>query len=147
MMNRLTKAYDSGKVTLDAEHFKPLVQEAIDAEISASVTLLKTVARRLYEYENAEEGGLLVRLPCKVGDTVYVIYRDYVASARVLAVYIDNVGGMFDLKIQTNIENSVGFETIINKDDYCFDDFGKTVFLTPEKAEQALKERENDRNV
>ena len=50
MMSRLTKAYDSGKVTLDAEHFKPLVQEAIDAEISAS-PMLKTVTRRLYEYE------------------------------------------------------------------------------------------------
>jgi len=50
MMNRLTKAYGSGKVTLDAENFKPLLQETIDAEISAS-PLLKTVTERLYEYE------------------------------------------------------------------------------------------------
>lgn len=51
MINRLTKAYGSGKVTLDAENFKPLLQETIDAEISAS-PLLKTVTERLYEYEN-----------------------------------------------------------------------------------------------
>ena len=49
-MNRLTKTYDSGAVTLDAENFKPLAQEAIDAEMSAS-PLLKAVAQRLYEYE------------------------------------------------------------------------------------------------
>lgn len=86
------------------------------------------------------DDGLLVRLPCKVGSTVYVIYCGYVTSAKVLAVYVDSVGGMFDLKIKTNKENSTGFETIINTDDYKFDDIGKTVFLTREEAEQALEE-------
>lgn len=28
---------------------------------------------RLMEYENAEEDGLLLRLPCRVNDTVYVV--------------------------------------------------------------------------
>ena len=29
------------------------------------------VQEKLWEYENAEEQGLLLRLPCKVGDTVF----------------------------------------------------------------------------
>lgn len=31
---------------------------------------------KLAAYEDAEEQGLLLRLPCKVGDTVYLIDRD-----------------------------------------------------------------------
>lgn len=34
--------------------------------------VLNAVAVKLGEYERAEEQGLLVRLPCKVGDIVYV---------------------------------------------------------------------------
>lgn len=93
---------------------------------------------KLAEYEDLEERGLLVRLPCKVGDTVWVIYDNYVTSALVLAFYIDGCGGMFDLKIRTNRETATGCEQVINKD-YSFVDFGKTVFLTPEEAEAALK--------
>lgn len=32
----------------------------------------KQVEEKLWEYENAEEQGMLIKLPCKVGDTVYV---------------------------------------------------------------------------
>ena len=34
---------------------------------------IRKVLRRLAEYEEAEEQGLLLRLPCKVGSTVYAI--------------------------------------------------------------------------
>ena len=40
------------------------------------------VADRLAAYEDAEEQGLFVRLPCKVGDTYYCITRQC-GSARV----------------------------------------------------------------
>lgn len=99
---------------------------------------------KLADYEDAEENGLLVRLPCKPGDTVYVIYCGYVTSAKVLAVYIDYIGGMFDLKIKANTENSIGFENIIDGDNYTFNDIGKTVFLTREEAEQALEDMCNE---
>lgn len=33
---------------------------------------IDAVYRKLKDYEDAEEQGLLLRLPCKVGDTVYV---------------------------------------------------------------------------
>lgn len=43
-------------------------------EVSLEATqALKEVFKKLYEYEEAEEEGLLLRLPCGVGDTVYVI--------------------------------------------------------------------------
>lgn len=66
----------------------------------------------------AEEKGLLLKLPCKVGDTVYGIQIDY-------NIKID--------KLEYSIEEEK-FE--IEKCRY----FGEYVFLTKEEAEAKLKE-------
>ena len=81
-----------------------------------------------------------VELPCKVGDKVY-FNNVHLRYARVIAIYIDASGGMFDLDITTNIATATGYEHFINKD-YTFEDIGRRLFLTREEAEQALKERE-----
>ena len=83
-----------------------------------------------------------VELPCKVGDTVY-FNNVHLRYAKVIAIYIDASGGMFDLDISTNIETVAGYEHFINKD-YTFEDIGKRLFLTKESADQALKERETN---
>lgn len=80
-----------------------------------------------------------VKLPCKVGDTVYVIYDGYVTCAYVLAFYIDKDGGMFDLCIKTKEEYAVGFKKVIDKN-YTFSD----IFLTQEEAERVLKGRSGE---
>lgn len=49
-MQRLTKQYPSGRITLDAEQFN-LAQEALDGKIHAEPVLHK-VLERLFEYEN-----------------------------------------------------------------------------------------------
>ena len=82
-----------------------------------------------------------VELPCKVGDTVY-FNNVHLRYGKVIAIYIDASGGMFDLDIVTNIETVAGYEHFINKD-YTFEDIGRRLFLTSEAAEQAEKEREN----
>lgn len=91
--------------------------------------------RNIYEIEAdfLLENGVIVP-PCKVGDLVYVVYKGYVATARVLAFYIDREGGMFDLIIKTKAETVTGFETIIDKN-YKFDD----IYMKVEEAEKALK--------
>ena len=81
-----------------------------------------------------------VELPCRVGDKVY-FNNVHLRYARVIAIYIDASGGMFDLDITTNIATATGYEHFINKD-YTFEDIGKRLVLTREEAEQALKERE-----
>lgn len=68
--------------------------------------------KKLAEYETAEEEGGLVVLPCKVGDTVYAIRQSW--------------NGW-------NIDKKKFSYAMIGK-------VGKTVFLTREKAEKALKE-------
>ena len=90
-----------------------------------------------------EDHARFVELPCKVGDTLYS-NNQFIQSARVMAIYIDGNGGMFDLEITAyNDERFLGFEKFVDKD-YTFEDIGVNLFLTREEAEQALKEREND---
>lgn len=73
---------------------------------------IEKLSKKIGEYEDAEEQGLLLRLPCKVGDTVYSVVKD-------------------GLQI---IELKFSLELYARR----MSDFGKTVFLTKEEAEQAL---------
>lgn len=103
------------------------------------------VYRRLKHYEDLEEQGRLIELPCKVGDTIYEIkeyrtkchcnytfdeyscegcYEDYCDSERAYKIV--------EYKAY-NISNITELLRL-NK-------IGKTVFLTKEEAEQALAER------
>lgn len=75
---------------------------------------------RLAAYVDAEEQGLLVRLPCKVGDTVWVIITSYVC------------GELGDLPETRHYIEKRLFKLSI------LENFGKTVFLTREEAEAAL---------
>lgn len=89
--------------------------------------LIEQIAiQRLAEYEDAEEQGLLVRLPCKVGDTVYCIRRNpyakgyYVKENKVLSIEW----------------NGRYFTLFTTKEDV----LGRTVFLNREAAEKALED-------
>ena len=88
------------------------------------------------------KNGVVV-LPCKVGDTVWIVLKGYVTTARVLAFYIDREGGMLDLLVKTNTETANGFETFVDKDTYTFEN----VYLTQEEAKAALKGGEGDGNT
>ena len=92
------------------------------------------VLGRLAEYEDLEEQGLLLRLPCKVGDTVYSISND---------------GKIYPVKATREVRIVNGVLHIICEscrysDLLSYDDIGKTVFLTQEEAEHKLKEMESD---
>ena len=83
------------------------------------------VGLKLKSYEDAEEQGLLLRLPCKVGDTVYCI------KAR-----------WKDRKGNGGTECYISEETVYHLN-YIVENlnkFGKTIFLTKEAAEQALNQ-------
>ena len=71
---------------------------------------------------------LFVELPCKVGDTIYVVEKGKIIEDSVVTLYVAYFGGD---------EETFQFDGI--KTDGYFSDFGKTVFLTQEEAEQALQ--------
>lgn len=99
--------------------------------------------RKLADYEDAEEQGLLLRLPCKVGDKLYYIdsYYNVVVPVRLNEVIIQFVG----INNYTYQYNCCSFDECGDTyEEYEFNnnDFGKTVFLTKAEAEAKLKEME-----
>lgn len=89
---------------------------------------------KLAEYEELEEQGLLVRLPCKVGDDLYCIVNGEVKKLKVHSF------GVPDFEI-TDIEFKYvdGFKIV-----RFVGEVGKTVFLTREEAEKKLEEMKNE---
>lgn len=90
-----------------------------------------------------KDKSLAIDLPCKVGDTVYylntrphiVFRRNEIYEAKVIRIVVISLG--VALVIQTRGEYGC-CETPDIKD------WDKTVFLTRESAEQALKELSNE---
>ena len=102
-------------------------------EVDGTVELLQEVSNKLAEYENLEKQGLLLRLPCKVGDTVYALRygeeNDFIVVETKIIEIRQNINGTF-------------FEPLISRKAYKTEDFGKEVFLTKSEAEKKLKEME-----
>ena len=69
----MTDRFDIGQVIriLGLEIRADQADEGRDFDVACRIALEKLM--KCKEYENLEEQGLLLRLPCKVGDTVYAI--------------------------------------------------------------------------
>ena len=137
MMERLTKTYSDG--THGANDNLPCGEN--------SYTYKGLLLEALGKYEDADEQGLLLRLPCKVGDTIYVNGILGVGKAEEYkAIRVDYHSNLATKRSEFYIEallvsapeNSIGF----------YDkEIGKTVFLTKEEAEQKLKEMNTDNGI
>ena len=103
------------------------------------------VITKLGEYEDLEEQGLLVKLPCKVGDTVWVIDRfedDYDGYQ-----FMGNCGEY--VIVATEYAHCTGDfkRQLLEMVDESYDNFGvdveiyhkDKVFLTEEEAKKALE--------
>ena len=87
-----------------------------DTDYTRSKGKLKAVMEKLYKYETAEEEGRLVVLPCNLGTPVYFLRHGF-------------DGWRIDSR--KFVYGMIG-------------EVGKTVFLTKEEAEKALKENEEN---
>ena len=94
---------------------------------------VKEYLEELKRYRDLDEQGLLLRLPCPIGTTVYnTTWWDCVEEK----VKVD--GKTFYRKVHKHKVSKSTFSLLDVKD------FGKTVFLTKAEAEQKIKEMEND---
>lgn len=112
------------------------VMEGACMECDCKTAILNVVAiqaaelrERLEYYEDLEEAGRLVVLPCKVGDTVY--FRTYAKNATV------------DLGIQPHKVITYRL-SMVCEGECCGTElpeyeFGRSVFLAREEAEKALE--------
>lgn len=89
-------------------------KDLLDGHINKRGVLVADCLNKLGQYEDLEEQGLLLRLPCKIGDTVYSVVED----------------GLQIVELEFTLDFYVRRKA----------NFGKTIFLTKEEAEQALAE-------
>ena len=137
-MERLTQTSNSGGVafTFDLD---------ITCQPSEARKILN-LATKLKDYEDLEEQGRLIKLPCKVGDTVYVNgVLGYGEAERYKVIRVD-----YHSTLGTG-KNEFYIEALLCTDpdsSIAFYDkqFGKTVFLTKSEAEAKLKELRGGEN-
>lgn len=88
------------------------------------------MAKEIRAWRNAEEQGLLVRLPCKIGDTLYCIDNGIVELLIVnsFSIYKFN-------RIEIDFENASGFTLCTFSGE-----LDEGYFLTREEAEKKLEE-------
>lgn len=106
---------DEGWLTFDAP------------EVGASPMM--SAIQRLADYEDAEEQGRLVRLPCKIGDIVYFLHGNVAERSEVTAYYISETRTEF-LFTKTEVYSSYYVSV---------EEMSKTVFRTCAEAEEALQ--------
>lgn len=131
-MERLTERYD---ITPDGESDVWVKQHDY---ISA--------ARKLCDYEDLEEQGLLVRLPDDLFKKVYRITYKYTECSNFGETVIDceNYNCNCDCDSEKKfyiVENNLQFMLFCNY----YNELGKTVFLTREEAAKKLEEMKNDK--
>ena len=135
-MERLTKITEIGNAYFPKCFEEPCC--GMGGCLDDNCSLMIDACKKLAEYEQLEEQGLLVRLPCKVGDTVYVPTRNFVSELRITLVSVDTnemamyFSWLLNSGIYPNLDGFPGYE------------LGKTVFLTREEAEKKLEEMKNE---
>lgn len=127
-MERLTQTSNSGGVafTFDLD---------ITCQPSEARKILK-LAEKLKTYEDAEEQGLLLRLPCKeayskIGYEMYIICDRDIKKSEHLGLFVYPNGKMIIMGDKN-----------MNYADIEVDEIGKTVFFTREEAESKMSEME-----
>lgn len=126
-MERLTKISEIGNAYYPKCFKEPCcgMGECLDDKCS----LMLDACKKLAEYEQLEEQGLLVRLPCQIGTTVWDICGMDIRENVLSGIECDKDGKQF----------------LWANDDEWLGELNDLVFLTREEAEKKLEEmKKND---
>lgn len=107
---------------------------------------IRDIINRLAEYEDLEEQGLLLKLPCKIGDKVYVVgskcLADLVSDEECDKNECDFCKYDMEYVVFDRVVDERLLMDILYKKNSNFI-FGKTVFTTYEEALKRLNEISN----
>ena len=138
-MERLTYVTENGEILFHPEDLPEDEGVTIrQLAIHGRWEELNQIAEKLANMEQKEEQGILVRLPCKVGDTVYTLsYRyecknDYDCKVPIQWKCEQNIPCEYEKKINYVKETKFCLRML--------ESLGKTVFLTREETEKKLEE-------
>lgn len=154
---------DEDLIDLSNEEFDEYMGSMLSVGMDSTIGLLALFYRNLWamanlretlkKYEDLKEQGRLIKLPCKVGDTVYVVtspfnvfddieyeenMKDEVYESYVSSITFYECGEQYRIYAKaTNHFIGAYFREC---------DFGKTVFLTKSESEAKLKELRGNQN-
>lgn len=100
----------------------------------------QALADKLAHYEELEEQGRLVKLPCKVGDTVYVIEDECKANEPECIYDSCNDCPYCTTYTVSEYKATPSFMFNLLDEKYKYYNLGVNVFLTKPEAEKALAE-------
>ena len=129
-VDRLAAYEETG---LEPEDMKKVFNE--DATLKLAGQILGVTPGRLRELAQAKKKGRLVVLPCDVGDKLYDVTLGEVREKIVISLSM-----LLSKSVNHLVIHAENFRNAVTS--YELQDIGKTVFLTREAAEAALKERE-----
>lgn len=134
-MEKLTKISETGDAYYPKCFEEPCCgwKGCLDSECE----LLSEACKKLAEYEQLEEQGLLVRLPCKVGDILYCIDNGIVETLIVNSFRIYNFN-----RVEIYFENASGFTLCTFTGE-----LDEGYFLSREEAEKKLEEMKKECKV
>lgn len=136
------------------EDFDEYMAEMLSVEMDSQIGLLALFYRNLWamadlreklkDYEDLEEHGRLLKLPCKVGDKIYSIYRCFDDGVQQLIVKGIHMHSYTPTKTILSIEFESDDQRCCGK--LRAEELGRTLFLAKGEAEEKLKElrRNND---
>ena len=159
-MERLTKCEDDSITYNEKREFE--CGEYCDScsQGAGNCKTVENMIKKLATYEDLEEQGLLVRLPCKEaysasGDTVYLISEGEIVECVHCGLGICPVSGEGFISLAAD-EHIFPYrnpdpEHDLDPTDWCtnvtdvsMNEIGKTLFFTHEEAEKKLEELKNE---
>lgn len=127
-MERLTDKNPCNSCNADRQIGNPNRWQCECSRCSKLPTWKNECIKKLKEYENAEEQGLLLKLQCKIGDEAYEIHP---LTGKITTRKITNI----------SIYNAPDLTIFYISGNYLIldENIGKTVFLKRDEAEEALR--------
>ena len=126
-MERLTEKASEGSIQLK-KCGNSICMSVCNARSECTECPIDEAFRKLAAYEDLEEQGLLVRLPCPIGTTVWDIVGMDIRENVVSGIEYDKGGKWF---LWSNEDEWIG-------------KLNESVFLTREEAEKKLEEMKNN---
>jgi len=148
-MSRLTRVDECGDIYMSDEY------KDMDGDDWDYMAL-----KKLVRYEKLEESGKLIKLPCSVGDTLYLLDHECTEGMKynceidgIMEGYLCRNCGTYPCTLHPSIQQvEVKNITIMKENemiveftdlrDVMVEDFGTKVFLTRKEAEAQLKLKE-----
>lgn len=129
-MSRLTVKTSTGMANGGIKYLPKTADEIFD------------VLNKLGEYEDLEEQGLLLKLPCKVGDKLYKPYYFNRKAKGIDTIVVSNMVVKFDSEEGERAYIVGHYENTNCGVDADFSEIGEVVHIHKAEAEKALEEME-----